>query len=163
MVKAVAFFKRRAGMAVEEFQTYWLARHPDVVTNLSGVGRYVQSHTRLAAYRNAEPVYDGTAELWFEDTAVMRASVTLPRWRQSRRSPGGSGALHSKPREEALVKSRCRGDASLCLARSNTVATCRGEYFPRRRPDRTLGGGTTKCWLPLYACRHVPPAHRMRR
>jgi len=31
MVKAVAFFKRRAGMAVEEFQAYWRTRHPEVV------------------------------------------------------------------------------------------------------------------------------------
>lgn len=73
MVKAVAFFKRRAGMDVEEFQVYWLTRHPEVVTKLGGVRRYVQSHTRLGAYRNGEPVYDGTAELWFEDTAAMRA------------------------------------------------------------------------------------------
>jgi len=73
MVKAVAFFKRRAGMAVDEFQTYWRTRHPEVVTRLPGVRRYVQSHTRLAAYRSLEPVYDGIAELWFEDTAAMRA------------------------------------------------------------------------------------------
>lgn len=46
MVKAVSFFKRRAGMDVEEFQAYWRTRHPEVVTKLSGVGRYVQSHTR---------------------------------------------------------------------------------------------------------------------
>jgi uncharacterized protein (TIGR02118 family) len=73
MVKAVSFFKRRAGMGVEEFQTYWRERHPDVVTKLAGVRRYVQSHTRLAAYRTGEPAYDGIAELWFEDTAGIRA------------------------------------------------------------------------------------------
>src|SRR6266508_968740 len=78
MVKAVAFFKRRAGMAVEEFQAYWRTRHPEVVTQLSGVHRYVQSHTRLAAYRNGEPVYDGIAELWFEDAAAMRALRDTP-------------------------------------------------------------------------------------
>lgn len=73
MVKAVAFFKRRGGMAPEEFQAYWRTRHPEVVTKLPGVRRYVQSHTRLAAYRTGEPVYDGIAELWFDDTATMRA------------------------------------------------------------------------------------------
>ena len=78
MVKVVAFFKRRAGMAVEEFQAYWRTRHPVVVTKLSGVHRYVQSHTRLAAYRNGEPVYDGIAELWFEDTAAMHALRDTP-------------------------------------------------------------------------------------
>ena len=78
MVKAVAFFKRRAGMAVEEFQAYWRARHPEVVTKLRGVRRYVQSHTRLAAYRAGQPVYDGIAELWFEDTAAIRALRDTP-------------------------------------------------------------------------------------
>ena len=78
MVKAVAFFKRRAGMAVDEFQTYWLKRHPDVVTKLSGVRRYVQSHTRIASYREGEPVYDGIAELWFDDSVAMRALRDTP-------------------------------------------------------------------------------------
>ncbi len=90
MVKAVAFFKRRAGMAVEEFQAYWRDRHPEVITRLSGVRRYVQSHTRLAAYRDREPVYDGTAELWFEDTATCVPSVTLQRWGQSKQMRLGS-------------------------------------------------------------------------
>jgi uncharacterized protein (TIGR02118 family) len=73
MVKALSFFRRRPGMAVEEFQAYWRNRHPEVVTKLPGVRRYVQSPTRLAAYRSGEPVYDGIAEVWFEDTAAMHA------------------------------------------------------------------------------------------
>ncbi len=73
MVKALSFFKRRAGMPVEEFQAYWLARHPDVVTTLPGVRRYVQSHARAAAYQSGEPVYDGIAEVWFQNTAAMHA------------------------------------------------------------------------------------------
>ena len=78
MVKVASFFKRRPGMAVDDFQAYWLTRHPDVVTKLSGVRRYVQSHTRLAAYRNGEPVYDGIAELWFDDTRALRSLRDTP-------------------------------------------------------------------------------------
>ena len=73
MVKALSFFKRRAGMPVDEFQAYWRGRHPDVVTKLPGVRRYVQSPTRPAAYRSGEPVYDGIAEVWFQNTAAMHA------------------------------------------------------------------------------------------
>ena len=73
MVKAVAFFKRRTGMAVEAFQDYWLSRHPQVIRKLGGVQRYVQSHTRLAAYQKGEPAYDGVAEVWFENIAAMHA------------------------------------------------------------------------------------------
>jgi len=73
VVKAVSFFKRKAGMPVEEFQAYWRRRHPDVVLRLPGVRRYVQSHTRLAGYAKGEPIFDGIAEVWFDDSGAMRA------------------------------------------------------------------------------------------
>ena len=73
MVKALSFFKRRSGMSVEAFQAYWRASHPEVVVKLPGIRRYVQSHTLLAGYRKGEPVYDGIAEIWFDDTRAMRA------------------------------------------------------------------------------------------
>jgi uncharacterized protein (TIGR02118 family) len=78
MVKAVSFFKRRSGMSVEAFQAYWLTRHPDVVVRLPGIRRYVQSHTLPGGYRNGEPVYDGIAEVWFDDTGAMRALAGTP-------------------------------------------------------------------------------------
>ena len=78
MVKAVSFFKRKSGMAVEAFQMYWRARHPDVVTKLPGIRRYVQSHTLLAGYGKGEPAFDGIAEVWFDDTAAMRALAGTP-------------------------------------------------------------------------------------
>jgi uncharacterized protein (TIGR02118 family) len=73
MVKALSFFKRKAGMSVEAFQAYWRASHPEVVVKLPGIRRYVQSHTLLSGYRKGEPVHDGIAELWFDDTRAMRA------------------------------------------------------------------------------------------
>jgi uncharacterized protein (TIGR02118 family) len=73
MVKALSFFKRRPEMSVEEFQGYWKAHHPDVVLKLPGVRRYVQSHTLRSGYRKGTPIYDGIAEVWFDDTAAMRA------------------------------------------------------------------------------------------
>jgi uncharacterized protein (TIGR02118 family) len=42
------------------------------------VQRYVQSHTRPAAYRKGEPIYDGIAELWFDDSGAMRALRDTP-------------------------------------------------------------------------------------
>ena len=78
VVKAVSFFKRKAGMAVDDFQAYWRRRHPDAVLRLPGIRRYVQSHTRPAAYARGEPIYDGIAELWFEDTRAMHALRGTP-------------------------------------------------------------------------------------
>ena len=73
MLKAVSFFKRKPGMPVEEFQAYWRGSHPAVVVRLPGLRRYVQSHTRLSGYRQGEPICDGIAELWFEDSKAMHA------------------------------------------------------------------------------------------
>jgi len=75
MVKAVAFFKRKSGMSVEAFQAYWRTTHAGAVSRLPGMHRYVQSHTLLSGYRKREPIYDGVAELWFDDTGAMRALV----------------------------------------------------------------------------------------
>jgi uncharacterized protein (TIGR02118 family) len=75
VVKAVSFFKRKPGMSVEAFQAYWRTAHPDVVVKLPGIRRYVQSHTLPSGYRKGEPIYDGIAEVWFDDTRAMRALV----------------------------------------------------------------------------------------
>ena len=80
MVKAVSFFKRKPGMSVEAFQAYWRTAHPEVVVKLPGVRRYVQSHTLPSGYRKREPVYDGIAEVWFDDTRAMRALAETPEY-----------------------------------------------------------------------------------
>jgi uncharacterized protein (TIGR02118 family) len=78
MVKVITFIKRKSGMSVAEFQGYWRNQHPEVVTRLPGVRRYVQSHTLLAAYGPGEPAYDGIAEVWADDTAALRAMTQSP-------------------------------------------------------------------------------------
>jgi uncharacterized protein (TIGR02118 family) len=73
MVKVLTFLKRKPGMAVDAFQQYWMTRHPAVVLRLPGVRRYVQSHTLATAYAKGEPVWDGIAEVWADDTNALRA------------------------------------------------------------------------------------------
>ena len=73
MIKVVTCIKRRPGMSVEDFQAYWRERHPEVVVRLPGIRRYVQSHTRPAGYRTGTPVWDGIAEVWFDDGRAMHA------------------------------------------------------------------------------------------
>jgi uncharacterized protein (TIGR02118 family) len=80
MIKSIVFFKRKPGMAVGEFQAYWLARHPEVVTALPSIRRYVQSHTLPSIYARREPVYDGIAEIWTDDMAALRALVKSPQY-----------------------------------------------------------------------------------
>ena len=78
MVKVITFLKRKPDMSVEDFQRYWLTRHPAVVVRLPGVRRYVQSHTLPSAYKKGEPVYDGIAEVWADDTNALRAMTRGP-------------------------------------------------------------------------------------
>jgi len=78
MVKVLTFLKRKPDMSVEDFQRYWLTRHPAVVTRLPGVRRYVQSHTQPSAYKRGEPAYDGIAEVWADDTDALRAMTRSP-------------------------------------------------------------------------------------
>jgi len=78
VIKAITYLKRRPGMAVDKFQTYWREQHPDVVKKLPGLRRYVQSHTRRGAYEKGEPVYDGIAEVWFDDMNALRAIQATP-------------------------------------------------------------------------------------
>jgi len=82
MIKAITCLKRRPGMPVDEFQTYWRTQHPEVVKKLPGLRRYEQSHTRLAAYAKGEPAYDGIAELWFDDSEALRAAMKSPEFRK---------------------------------------------------------------------------------
>jgi uncharacterized protein (TIGR02118 family) len=72
MVKMVVFFKRKQGMSVEAFQSYWRTTHAGIVIRMPGIRQYVQSHTLLSGYRKGEPAYDGVAEVWFDDTRVLR-------------------------------------------------------------------------------------------
>ena len=78
MVKVLTFLKRKPGMSVEDFQRYWLTRHPAVVVRLPGVRRYVQSHTLPSVYTKGEPAYDGIAEVWADDTNALRAMTRSP-------------------------------------------------------------------------------------
>ena len=90
MVKALSFFRRKAGMPVDEFQAYWRTHHPAVVTRLAGIRRYVQSHTLATTYRKGEPVYDGIAEIWADDLAALRAMTTAA-------APGPTSRTSSHP------------------------------------------------------------------
>lgn len=78
MVKVLTFITRKAGMPPEDFQKYWRERHPDAVTKLPGIRRYVQSHVLPAMYAKGEPPHDGIAEVWADDTHALRQMTQSP-------------------------------------------------------------------------------------
>ena len=79
MIKAIYFIKRKPGMDVAAFQKYWLSTHAEIVKKVPQLRGYVQCHTLLSGYRKGAPVYDGVAELWFDDIETMRRIAELPR------------------------------------------------------------------------------------
>lgn len=78
MIKVVTLFKRRTGMSLADFESYWTGRHAPLVRRLPGLRRYVQSQTLAGGYRKGEPAVDGVAELWFDDTAALRTLAASP-------------------------------------------------------------------------------------
>lgn len=128
MVKVVTCVVRKPGMGVEEFQTYWRTRHPEVVLRLPGVRRYVQSHTRPGGYRDGRvPAYDGIAEVWADDTDALRAMTRSPQYTAVQDDEGrflDRGRMVVLVTEEHAVK-----DAP---APSGAVKSVE---FVRRRPD----------------------------
>lgn len=78
MVKAIYCLKRKPGLSPEAFFEYWRTTHAALVKKIPGLLRYVQCHTLLSGYRKGEPVYDGVALLWYDDTAAMRRIAALP-------------------------------------------------------------------------------------
>lgn len=78
MIKALTFITRKPGMPLDAFQTYWRTRHPEAVTRLPGIRRYVQSHVLPSMYAKGEPPHDGIAEVWADDTDALRAMTKSP-------------------------------------------------------------------------------------
>lgn len=89
MIKLCFCLKRKAGMSLDEFQTYWRQRHAPLVkrhAEVLRIRRYEQVHTldhginsTLQGSRNSPAPYDGIAELWWDsadDLATAMASET---------------------------------------------------------------------------------------
>ncbi len=76
MLKQLSIFRRREDLSEEAFRHYWRNRHPEVVTRLPGIRRYVQNH--VTAVLRGDPGWDGIAEVWFDDIESMRANVGSP-------------------------------------------------------------------------------------
>lgn len=84
-VKSVEFVTHKPGMAIEAFQRYWREVHGPLAASIREVRRYVQSHTRLAAYAGGRaPAHDGAAVAWFDDTQAMRASAATAEYARVR-------------------------------------------------------------------------------
>lgn len=86
MIKLVFALHRLPGMSLEEFQDYWWTTHAPLVRERAPtlkIARYVQSHALETAMddamrnsRDAQPKYDGFAELTWESEADLEFAMT---------------------------------------------------------------------------------------
>lgn len=76
MIKLIALLKRKPGLSREEFANRWLKEHLKLSTKMPGVRGYrVNIATNhQPAGDGIEPLYDGTAELWWDSVEAMEAA-----------------------------------------------------------------------------------------
>jgi uncharacterized protein (TIGR02118 family) len=76
MIKLIALLKRKPGMTREEFAKRWVEEHTKISSKLPGLRGY---RINIATPQQPEgtteePIYDGTAELWWDSIGDMEAS-----------------------------------------------------------------------------------------
>lgn len=71
MIKVFALIPRRPDVPVDEFHDHWRHPHGDLALRITTMQGYLQSH-RLASPGGGlvDPIYEGIAEVWFEDLAT---------------------------------------------------------------------------------------------
>ena len=76
MVKLIAFLKRRPGIGREEFARRWVESHAKMAAQLPGLRGYRINIAcgRQPADAGPEPIYDGTAELWWDSIEALEAA-----------------------------------------------------------------------------------------
>jgi uncharacterized protein (TIGR02118 family) len=74
MVKLIAFLKRKPGMTMEDFKTRWVEEHVKISAKLPGLLGYRINIATEKQPDNEPPLYDGTAELWWDSIEAMEAS-----------------------------------------------------------------------------------------
>lgn len=72
MLKVCTLFKRKQGLSIVEYQSYWRGGHPEFVRRLPGVRRYAQNHPLPETFDIDPPIYDGVVELYFDDSAALK-------------------------------------------------------------------------------------------
>jgi uncharacterized protein (TIGR02118 family) len=88
MIKLSFCLHRLPGLSRDEFQRYWFDNHAPLVARhreVLHIRRYAQFHSTthelndlIRAGRNAPEMYDGVAELWWDDLASLTAASASP-------------------------------------------------------------------------------------
>ena len=87
MIRLTFYLRRKAGYSLGEFQSYWRDQHGPLAASFASdlnILRYVQVHTiedpinaamNKARGGEMEPIYDGVAELWWENEESLTSAL----------------------------------------------------------------------------------------
>ena len=80
MIKLIALLKRKPGLTRQEFADRWLNDHIKLSSKMPGLRGY---RVNIAIDHQpdgdgVEPIYDGTAELWWDSVEAMEATFDSP-------------------------------------------------------------------------------------
>jgi uncharacterized protein (TIGR02118 family) len=76
MLKVIDLVKRRPDLSVAAFQERWKGEAGAALARVPGLLRYVQSHALRQGYARGELLFDGIAEMWFQDEAACASALT---------------------------------------------------------------------------------------
>jgi uncharacterized protein (TIGR02118 family) len=128
MIKSMTAFKRRPGLTVEAFDEYWRSTHAELAVQLPGLRHYRQNPVTAGAYRDGrEPVFDGVAEVWFDDTEALRAVAASDAYRTLMADE--PNLMDMGTRTELLV------DEHVIIDRPEPPDGLKFMTFVRKRPD----------------------------
>src|SRR5258706_8892863 len=85
MLKVCTLFKRKPGLSVEEYQSYWRTGHPNFVRRLPGLRRYTQNPPLPETFESGAVPYDGMVELWFDNTEALKHLATTAEYQELNR------------------------------------------------------------------------------
>ena len=76
MIKLIALLKRKPGMTREQFTRRWLDEHIKLSSKMPGLRGYLINIAidHQPEGGGIEPIYDGTAELWWDSVEAMEAA-----------------------------------------------------------------------------------------
>ena len=79
MIKVFALDPRRPDLTEEQFHAHWRGPHAELALRIRSQRRYVQNHRLPVKVPGLAPcIYDGMAEVWFDDFAAADGLLTDP-------------------------------------------------------------------------------------
>jgi uncharacterized protein (TIGR02118 family) len=97
MIQGVFQLRRKLGLPLAEFRSYWLQVHAPIVQSLPRLRHYQQCLVLDDYYGYGEPYHDGVEEIWFDDYDAALAAMNCVEYQRGV-APDFANFCESAPR-----------------------------------------------------------------